>query len=275
MALACHMCVLLSSSLQGCFHIGQTLDGEKRVHRGFFFFFDESLNRTKTEGGVKEKYNALQPCPPSSSSWKHSDITSHTEKGLTVKSVSSSPNGGQPLHATLCHNIKGHALSTFKSPGRHNRSRSWGGMCICVQDEEGVGCAMVKWKLCGGNLSRLGFGAVHSHACIIYPFSLASMHPLSSKLPHYIGPPCSHSSTSKTRNWALASDNLCPWNKPRLRRFLVLSSASVVLSNIMSLPSNPFYSLVNNFYSLQLHLCILHWCLCVILVVVCLSGMGK
>lgn len=33
----------------------------------------------------------------------------------------------------------------------------------------GFGCAMVKWRLCGGNLSRLGFGAVHSHACIIYP----------------------------------------------------------------------------------------------------------
>lgn len=61
------MWVLLSSSLQGCFHIGQTLDEYKRVRR---VFFDESLNRTKTEGGVKKrKYNALQPCPPSAP-WK-------------------------------------------------------------------------------------------------------------------------------------------------------------------------------------------------------------
>lgn len=46
------------------------------------------------------------------------------------------------------------------------------GTFTCVQTEEGVGCAMAKWKLCGGNLRWLDFGAVHSHACIICPFSL-------------------------------------------------------------------------------------------------------
>lgn len=88
-------------------------------------FFDESLNRTKTEGGVKEKIQ----CPAALSPLQFFLKTlqyyiTYTEKGLAVNGVSSSPNGGQPLHATLCHNIKGHALSTFKLPGRHNRARS-------------------------------------------------------------------------------------------------------------------------------------------------------
>lgn len=81
-----------------------------------------------------------------------------------------------------------------------------GSASVCKM-RRGVGCAMVKRKLCGGNLSRLGLGAVHSHACIIFPFSLASMHLLSTKLPHHIGPPYSHFSTCKTRIWALTSDS--------------------------------------------------------------------
>lgn len=53
---------------------------------------------------------------------------------------------------------------------------------------KGAGCAMAKWKLCKGNLRRLGFGAVHSHACIICPVSLASMLPLSSELLRHFDP---------------------------------------------------------------------------------------
>lgn len=74
---------------------------------------------------------------------------------------------------------------------------------LCVQDEEGVGCALVKWKLCGGNPRRLFFGAVRSHACIIYPFWRASMPPLSSELPHHIAPLLSRSPTNKTRDRTL------------------------------------------------------------------------
>lgn len=88
----------------------------------------------------------------------------------------------------------GHAENTFRAC-----VVGWEAEEGCASNEEGVGCARVKWKLCGGNLRRLGLGAVHSHACIIYPFPLASMHPLSFELPHHIAPCCSHSSISKTR----------------------------------------------------------------------------
>lgn len=54
-------------------------------------------------------------------------------------------------------NIKGHAESTFKLPGKCNRGRSWGGTFICVQAEEGVGCAMVKWNLLWRKPEMVGF----------------------------------------------------------------------------------------------------------------------
>lgn len=46
----------------------------------FLFLMSHSTEQKQKEGW-RRKYNGLQPCPPSSASWKHSDITSHT---LTV-----------------------------------------------------------------------------------------------------------------------------------------------------------------------------------------------
>lgn len=116
-------------------------------------------------------------------------ILHHIHRGLTVKSVSSSPNSGQPLQhyaVTLNDILRAHLNCQASTIGGEAEE---GCASVCKM-RRGAGCAVVKWKLCGGNLSRLGFGAVHSHACIIYPFSLASMHPLSSELPHHIGLLC-------------------------------------------------------------------------------------
>lgn len=139
--------------------------GAKRVHRVFFFssfFFwwvtQPNKNRRRGEG---ENTMACNPVPPSSASWKHSDITSHA---LTVKSVSRSPNGGQPLHATLCFNIKGHAESAFKLPGKYNRGWSRGGTCICVQDEEGGWVCHGKMEALWRKFEQAGFwGCTFTH----------------------------------------------------------------------------------------------------------------
>lgn len=89
-------------------------------------FFDESLNRTKLEGGVKEIIQFSATMSPLQCS-----MTTILYHILTVKSVSTSSNCGQLLKVTLRHNIKEHSESIFKLPWKHNRARNWGGMCIC------------------------------------------------------------------------------------------------------------------------------------------------
>lgn len=72
----------------------------------------------------------------------------------------------------------------------------------------GVGCAMVKWKLCEGNLSRLEFwGCTFTCMYHLSLFPPTSMHPLSCKVPHHSRPPSSQSSISKISNQALTSDS--------------------------------------------------------------------
>lgn len=58
-----HLCLFAFLSPE---HINQTLDEKKGADRGLFFVvFDESLNRAKTEGVVKEKNTmACNPVPP-------------------------------------------------------------------------------------------------------------------------------------------------------------------------------------------------------------------
>lgn len=117
MVSACHMCVPLSSFLQGSRAYWPDFGRENRVHRGFFYF-DESLNRAETGGGVKgKKYNSFQPCPPSTAALKHSDIISHRHRaffGLWYF------HGGWLLHTALCHKIKRHVKSIFKLPLKNN-----------------------------------------------------------------------------------------------------------------------------------------------------------
>lgn len=56
-----------------------------------------------------------------------------------------------------------------------------GGTFTCVQAEEGVGCAMVKWKLCGGNLrwlDLLGCTFTRLYHLSIFPSLSGTPYPL-------------------------------------------------------------------------------------------------
>lgn len=170
-------------------------------------FFDESLNRTKTEGGVKEKIQWPATLFPLQcflkTLWYYIIYTEGWQLRMYLVALILVNHYMQHYAITLNDILRAHLNCQASTIGGEAEE---GCASVCKM-RRGAGCAVVKWKLCGGNLSRLGFGAVHSHACIIYPFSLASMHPLSSELPHHIGPLCSHSSSSKTRNWSLTSDS--------------------------------------------------------------------
>lgn len=219
MALVCHMCVLLSSSLWGCFHIGQTLEEEKRVQRGFFFFFLMSHSTgQKLKEGWRKNTMPCNPIPPSVLP-ENTPILHHICRGLTVKSVYSSTNGSQLLHLTLCHDIKGHAGSTFKWPGKHNGARGCGETCICVQDEEGGWVCHGKMEALWGKPEKAGFLGLYIHTpvssvpfpwlqCSPCPLNcLATSDPLMTTLFFF-----QVRENDKERNQAF--NNSCPWNSP-------------------------------------------------------------
>lgn len=87
---------------------------------------------------MKRKNTMLcNPGPPPAVLPENRKILHHMHGGLTVKSASTCSKSSQLLFAALCHNIKEQAEHQFKLPEKYNRARGRGGMCICLQDEEG------------------------------------------------------------------------------------------------------------------------------------------
>lgn len=169
------MCVPLSLSPQDSFHWGQT---SKREHRANRAFFDESLNRTETGGGPKKKIqwpSSWAPCPHRLNTPITSQLLRITQqlKCVCCPSHQTVPRCTVPQHKESCWD----QIGLVKS------------LDVCAGHIEVVGgCAGAKWRLCGGNLSRLCFAAVHSHECIIYPLRQHQCGPCALLQAHHSGP---------------------------------------------------------------------------------------